>query len=1302
MVERLDVQVRFDATDAQQQIDNLRQQLAAAIASASATPFRIVANVDDVPAQITSAVEAGDTTAVVTADASQVTGEVTGAVDAADSVVPVSGDTSQLTADLNAAAQAAGGIQAPIQGTSQALGTASQRAAGLAANLGGLGGQVAGASGAVSGLVQNIGAARLGTAALVGTTIAAGVSYNALEQRSKAAFTAILGSAEAAASLQSQLREFASTSPFPRQAFIEAAQTMTSFGIETEKVIPLLGSIQDGVAAFGGGSQELLRIVDIFSDIQAQGRISGTELQRFGFVGINALELLAEQAGVSAQEMADAISNGAVDAETAIDGISAGLEERFGGAAANLSQTWSGALDRIKGATRDLGSAIVEPFISKDGGGAAVDFINDLSKLIRKSLIPSAEAFGKAISTALSVVVPVLSKLISLFIKLPAPIQQAAIAMTILNRRALQTFGRGLINNVRLFIASLQLGNGAAASLKTGVLGLSIAVKTAVASFLPMLAVTLALEAATKIFGVQSSNAASSIVAANQATRDQAGIYQELAAGAISAAQAQEQLADATTQVADAVLEDLVGSADEARRALAEVGITTKVLGQLIDGNADAFNRLTDAQLETIAAQENQQSVGDRVTAGLKKTAQAGFSGIGVWRGITAATEDTNNALHEAVAARQEEVESLFDAAVANHELTQAQADQILATNTQESSVKGFEDGLINVKAALASLANAQRTATLVAQAADVQTAIATRNYEKLGEALDNLKEVFPSLGTVLGQSLSTVGDQIASFLNGLNEKLNISGEDALLFTAMFGDRGQLGGAIADELDKISETTSTFFDNVFNLSGSPALQAALLELGPQNVGAQMFAQLAANEPQVRAGAEKAFAGIQVATLIAETQLESLRTVFRIQGALIGSDGAGAIANAFHKKFGVERPLSSATATELLAMRDEIINAEPGLAGDLESLSTQINLILAEKLSLGEVTEDEVDDAIAAIRDAKEPAKSEAGLLGSGVRTGIEDGFRPIKPFLDTLGGEAGAGAAKNTGKGFSDAIPTAAQEAMAAAAAAIGVAANQIQAGFSVGQGIGILLVFGIAQGVTTSLGAVIASVLALFSRAQPSAAQFAQAFGITVGQQADTGMAIGLFLNSGQVTGGVISTIAIAAASAVEPARLGGLAVGSSLAYGMIQGMNALQGQVEGAGRSLGKAAAAGAGDAGSPTSHLFYDEARKWPKAIADALNDGSRDPFVSAQSLARSVAKGLDLPRAGVPRVSVPLAPGAVGNQAAVAGVQIDTIKIEVHGVPDRATAQVVGDEIASRVSSQLSGQTKRNAITKVRTG
>lgn len=216
--------------------------------------------------------------------------------------------------------------------------------------------------------------------AITGVGVAAlktGVQYNTLQQTTRAALTTLLGSAEAANAQMDRLDDFARNSPFAKQTFIQAQQQMLGFGVEAQKVVPALDAIQNAVAAMGGSNEQISAISEIISRINSESRLSGDALQRLGYYGIDAAEIIGSQMGKSAAEIRDmARKPGGIPVEQIWDPLVTGLQEKFGGAAENVKNTFDGAVDRVKAAWRDFASELARPLVNPDGGGALVDLLN--------------------------------------------------------------------------------------------------------------------------------------------------------------------------------------------------------------------------------------------------------------------------------------------------------------------------------------------------------------------------------------------------------------------------------------------------------------------------------------------------------------------------------------------------------------------------------------------------------------------------------------------------------------------------------------------------------------------------------------------------------------------------------------------------------------------------------------------------------------------------------------------------------------------------------------------------------------
>jgi len=224
---------------------------------------------------------------------------------------------------------------------------------------------------------------------LVGGLVKTGVEFKAFKQEAQQAFGVLLQSEEAAISHMDKILAFARTTPFAFPDLVTANRNLVSFGMTAKETFPVMEAIANSVAAMGGGGAEIGQMSDIFARITAQGKITSMELQRLGAQGINAVAILANQAGVSVDEMRAKISAGAIDSRTAInwlvDGMMhgtkgvAGATVAMGGSLGALKNTFKGAMDTLKGAWRTAADTIV----SEDIFAKVVEGVHRLTGVIR-------------------------------------------------------------------------------------------------------------------------------------------------------------------------------------------------------------------------------------------------------------------------------------------------------------------------------------------------------------------------------------------------------------------------------------------------------------------------------------------------------------------------------------------------------------------------------------------------------------------------------------------------------------------------------------------------------------------------------------------------------------------------------------------------------------------------------------------------------------------------------------------------------------------------------------------------------
>lgn len=216
-----------------------------------------------------------------------------------------------------------------------------------------------------------------------GAVAKTGIEYNTLQQTSRAALSTLLGGAEAANAQMDKLDEFATTSPFAKQVFIDAQQQLLGFGMEAERVVPTLDAIQNAVAATGGSNQDIAELVRIIAQLEGGVKISAETFNQFGTRGIDAAQLIGDAMGKTGQQIREEVTAGTLDADTAIQALTDGMQARFSGAADNVKETFDGAMDRVKAAWRDVAAGLMEPLVDPNGGGLLIDAANGVADLMR-------------------------------------------------------------------------------------------------------------------------------------------------------------------------------------------------------------------------------------------------------------------------------------------------------------------------------------------------------------------------------------------------------------------------------------------------------------------------------------------------------------------------------------------------------------------------------------------------------------------------------------------------------------------------------------------------------------------------------------------------------------------------------------------------------------------------------------------------------------------------------------------------------------------------------------------------------
>jgi tape measure domain-containing protein len=149
--------------------------------------------------------------------------------------------------------------------------------------------------------------------------------------------------------------------PFDLKTIGDAFVRLRSAGLD-----PLDGSLKaiiDGVAAFGGGSQELQRTVIGIQQMAGKGVVSMEEMrQQIGEAMPFAMRVMADSMDISVTKLISQIERGELGAREGIAALVKGLEATVGGVAEGMVNTMGGAFEQLVKVVQEAAATIFTEF----------------------------------------------------------------------------------------------------------------------------------------------------------------------------------------------------------------------------------------------------------------------------------------------------------------------------------------------------------------------------------------------------------------------------------------------------------------------------------------------------------------------------------------------------------------------------------------------------------------------------------------------------------------------------------------------------------------------------------------------------------------------------------------------------------------------------------------------------------------------------------------------------------------------------------------------------------------------------
>lgn len=212
--------------------------------------------------------------------------------------------------------------------------------------------------------------------------ISSGIEYNAQIEKYTTGFTNMLGSAEAAQQVMSQIQEDAAKTPFDVESLTKANQYLISAGENASYARSTIMALGDAVSATGGGNDELNRMAQNLQQIANTGKATTADIKQFAYAGIDVYGILADYTGKSTAE----VQNMTISYDLLTQALQAASEEggRYYNSMDTQSQTMNGRVSTLKDNVKQLAGLLTGDLSS--GFGVVIGNLNDM-------LIAAQEAY---------------------------------------------------------------------------------------------------------------------------------------------------------------------------------------------------------------------------------------------------------------------------------------------------------------------------------------------------------------------------------------------------------------------------------------------------------------------------------------------------------------------------------------------------------------------------------------------------------------------------------------------------------------------------------------------------------------------------------------------------------------------------------------------------------------------------------------------------------------------------------------------------------------------------------------------
>lgn len=194
--------------------------------------------------------------------------------------------------------------------------------------------------------------------------------------------------------LYNDIKQFAAVTPMLMGDLSKGAQTLLGFGIEAEKVMPILRQIGD---ISMGDAQRFNSLSLAFAQMSSTGKLMGQDLLQMINAGFNPLTIIAEKTGKNMADLKDEMSKGKISVEMVEDAFRSATSEggKFNGMLEKQGKGMKGAIAQMEGAFENAmnGFGDQQEGMLVDGIHLITEAINHYEEL-GKVILTVAAAYG--------------------------------------------------------------------------------------------------------------------------------------------------------------------------------------------------------------------------------------------------------------------------------------------------------------------------------------------------------------------------------------------------------------------------------------------------------------------------------------------------------------------------------------------------------------------------------------------------------------------------------------------------------------------------------------------------------------------------------------------------------------------------------------------------------------------------------------------------------------------------------------------------------------------------------------------